>query len=173
MSRSGPGTIVQICFVVDDIDAAMATWTGTRGAGPFFLLRHFADPRARYRGREVPLDISLAMGQLGPLHVELIQPHGNLPNVYRDMYPPGTSGFHHTCTAITDLDTARAELEAGGATVGMELTFGETPVVYMDTRSSVGHMTELVRADRQILALYDRVATAAHDWDGTDPVRSL
>ncbi len=30
--------MVQAGYLVDDLDAAMAHWTGTLGAGPFFVL---------------------------------------------------------------------------------------------------------------------------------------
>ena len=35
-----PHPIVQMCWVVDDMEAAAVQWVKTMGAGPFFLLPH-------------------------------------------------------------------------------------------------------------------------------------
>lgn len=71
------GEIVQINFVVDDIDVAMKSWLATKQTGPFLVLRHVDDLPVTYRGRKTDLDISIAFAQLGSIHVELIQQHND------------------------------------------------------------------------------------------------
>ena len=42
---------MQLCWVVPDIHAAMASWTRTAGVGPFFYFEDVTFEDGRYRGR--------------------------------------------------------------------------------------------------------------------------
>ncbi len=127
------GEIVQINFVVDDIDVAMKSWLATKQTGPFLVLRHVDDLPVTYRGRKTDLDISIAFAQLGSIHVELIQQHNDGPSVYRDVFGPSQGGFHHICTPVEDFEAARQGYLDDGFEIGMDLEFGGTPVAYVDT----------------------------------------
>lgn len=167
------GEMVQMSFVVDDLDKAISSWLSTKRTGPFFVLRHVDNLPVKYRGEDSPLDISIGFAQMGPVHIELIQQHSSEDSVYRDVYTAGTGGFHHICIPVEDINVTCQDYLDQGFPVGMSLEFGGTPVVYMDTTSAIGCMTELVRADPNILALYRQIADAAVDWVGRDPVRDL
>src|ERR1700710_920751 len=78
-------SIVQMCFIIADLDAAMASWIETIGAGPFFAQKNLNVP-TEYRGKPSFIDVSAAFGQAGAMQVELIEVHGDNPSVYRDMY---------------------------------------------------------------------------------------
>ena len=54
-----------------------------------------------------------------------------------------------------------------------ESALGGVRVVYLDTRSTTGLMTELVQRNPLFDGLRALVAQAAVDWDGTDPVRTI
>ncbi|MEO6716059.1 MAG: VOC family protein, partial [Novosphingobium sp.] len=63
---------MQMCWVVPDLDAAIAQWLRQTGAGPFFVFEdvHFTD--SHYRG--APADIPphrAAIGQHGDMQIEL------------------------------------------------------------------------------------------------------
>lgn len=167
------GMVVQICFIVDDLDIAMKMWTDTIGAGPFFAekeLRVAVD----YRGTPSFLEINVGLGQIGAIQLELIEVVGDRPSVYRDMFPePGTGGFHHVAVFVKDIDKEIADLVSAGHSLGARGYFAGTPFAYMDTRSTTGFFTELYQDDEGMRAFYDKVAQAARGWDGSDPVRPL
>jgi hypothetical protein len=59
--------------------------------------------------------------------------------------------------------------EAGRMTAAaMDLT-----AVFIDTVSDYGHFIELYEAKPAVTMLYDAVAQAAKDFDGSDPVRAM
>ena len=60
------------------------------------------------------------------------------------------------------------ELAATGTVAGSGATFA-----YVDTSPVLGHMTELLTYSDDIRGLFDMVAAASVDWDGSDPKRSL
>ena len=48
-----------------------------------------------------------------------------------------------------------------------------TEFAFVDTVATQGHMTEIYERSRGLLGFYEMVRTAAEDWDGSDPVRTL
>lgn len=170
----GDGKIFQNCYVVDDLDAAMDHWITTIGAGPFFVKRKLDNLDIAYRGEPSGIDIDFALGQAGPIHIELIQDNSKNPTVYNDMYPKGSGGgFHHVGMLAKDFDAAVAAYEAAGFPRGMIGMFGSTPFAYMDTRASVGFFAEFHQDTPEIRSLFDRVAAAADGWNGERPVRPM
>lgn len=63
-SRGAGLPIVQVAWVVDDLERAMSQWL-KRGVGPFFTL-DVDLPNVLYRGQPSSLIMSLAMAQAGP-----------------------------------------------------------------------------------------------------------
>lgn len=167
------GDIVQICFIVEDLDAAMKHWTETVGAGPFFAQRDLKVP-VEYRGTPAFLDIHVGLGQAGTIQIELIEIISTAPSVYTDMFPePKSSGFHHVAVFVKDIEKEIAAMVADGHSMGARGDFAGTPFAYMDTRSTVGIFTELYQDDEGMRSFYRKIADAAKDWDRSDPVRPL
>src|SRR6202023_1892387 len=53
--------VMQMCYLVPDIHAAMSLWVTKLNVGPWFLLNHFTGTDPKYRGRDCKADVSLAM----------------------------------------------------------------------------------------------------------------
>lgn len=106
--------------------------------------------------------------------LELVQQEDNGPSPFRDLYGPGQQGIHHLACFVEDLDSAIVGFEQRGlplaararATLGTEFAF-------IDATAQLGHMIELYVPDEGLTGFYDFVKTAAMDWDGRDPVRTL
>lgn len=165
--------IVQNAYVVDDLGWSIDVWIDNLGAGPFFV-KPKLQLTVKYRGQDTPLDIDIALGQVGSVQIELIKINRTQDNVYSDTYPDGvTCGFHHVAIFPGDVDAAIAAYEGRGYPVAMDLMFGPTRVVYMDTRTDMGCMTEFYEDTPDIRSLYKKVADAAVNWDGSDRSRPL
>lgn len=170
----GDGCVLQNCYVVEDLEKAIDHWVKTIGAGPFFIMRKLDNLKIDYRGSPSSLDIDFALGQAGPVHIELIQDNSKNPTVYSDMYPKGSGGgFHHVGMLAKDFDAAVAAYERAGYPRGMTGVFGTTPFAYMDTRASVGFFSEFHEDTAEIRAFFAKIAAAAENWDGSDPVRPM
>jgi len=163
----------QMGWVVDDVDRAMEQWLKTTEIGPFYVMRHLQLP-ITHRGKPSELDFSIAMGQVGGMMVELIQQHNDAGSAYRDAVPPGTDAMHHVCAITEDLDADLAHFKRLGLEVAHEGSFGPLRFVYVDTRPTIGCMTELLPPDEANDALFAQVAKAGAEWDGvTDPIRTV
>jgi hypothetical protein len=167
------GPVMQMAWVVNDLEAAMRRWIEQQGAGPFFVMRHCPVTNVRYRGRPATVDMDVAMAQSGGVQIELIQQHDDLPSCYRDMYRQGEEGFHHICYVVDDLPGALAHFARHDMPPAIEGNFGHVSFAYVDSRPGIGCMTELVGRHPDIEAFFRKVADAAVDWDGRDPIRYL
>ena len=165
---------VQTCFVVPDIEAAMRQWLRAGSTGPFIVMAHVAPSNGLYRGRPAPLEMSCAFAQAGEMQIELIEQHSDGPSVYRDMFPAGTGGFHHLCYwADGTIGEEVEHFRARGIEAGYLASFGALDFGYFDARAQLGCFIEVLEREPGTVALFEMVADAAKDWDGSDPVRYL
>jgi methylmalonyl-CoA/ethylmalonyl-CoA epimerase len=166
----------QISWVVDDLDAAVQQWQQTARIGPFFQGAHVGGifTEARHRGRPFELDMSIAVAQAGPVQIELIKQHGAAPSPYRDAFAEGESGLHHIGGFVDDVEAECRNYQEHGFDVVMTgMVAGQTPAAYVDTRATLGCMTELMGRSDFVGAIHAAVAAAAADWDGSDPIRDF
>lgn len=165
-----PGTIVQLGYVVADIEQAALAWAA-RGAGPFFVIdTAFHD--VSHRGRPARFPLTTAHGQLGDLQIELMLQVDDEPSVVRERFAAGETGLHHVAGFTDDLEgSLREHIAAGHATAMRATSEYGLRIAFVDTVAAYGHMWELYEQHAPTHAFFDRVAAAARDWDGKDPVR--
>jgi hypothetical protein len=103
----------------------------------------------------------------------LIQQHDDGPSQYRDSVPAGHNAMHHVAAFSDDLDADLAYYERIGVEVAFSGLVAGTRVLYFDTHSSIGCMTELVERTPSIEELFGLIAEAGATWDGSEPTRLL
>lgn len=165
---------MQMCWVVPDLDTAIAGWLKTTGAGPFFVFEDVHFENSNYRG--APADIAphrAAIGQHGDMQIELICPTGSGPGIWSDVVSPGGFGFHHTGLYCEDYDVERAAYLEAGHVVAFEGLMMGAKTCYIDTLPTLGFMTELITANPVAAEVFATFRKAAENWDGSDPVRTL
>jgi hypothetical protein len=164
--------VIQMAYIVPDIDAAMRSWSENLKVGPWFLLDSFTGVDPMYRGAPSQADVKLAMGFAGHMQIELIQPKDEHPSVYREVRDGRGWGFHHygmaTRTFQADLDRYESK--------GYELAFlcgvpTGGSVGYLDTKGELPGMLELIEVGDTMESLFTKFYLASVGWDGTDPVR--
>ena len=169
------GGVVQTAFVVADIHASIAHFQRDCGAGPFFLLDHFLGEGQVYRGEPSRADVAIAMGYVGHMQIELIQPLDNEPSVYRETIEKRGHGFHHFGLAFPDVDAALPDYLARGHTLAFRApvpTGGS--VAYLESADPAAPgFIELIPANEGMNTLFTSQWQASQNWDGTRPVRSF
>jgi Glyoxalase/Bleomycin resistance protein/Dioxygenase superfamily len=168
--------IIQIAFIVEDIQAAMPIYQKRLNIGPWYLFEHFAFKYLKYRGEESKLDITLALGNSGHMMFELIQQNDDLPSVYKDVQKARGWGFHHFAVAAKpdEYDSVVKEYQAQGYGLALD---GAVAVgaraAYLDTLSDLPGMIEVIEVTPAVEGLFTHIHQASVGWDGTDPVRVL
>jgi Glyoxalase/Bleomycin resistance protein/Dioxygenase superfamily len=163
--------VVQIAYVVKDIQKAMRQWAEDLKIGPWFLLPGFRGVEPLYRGRPSEMEADLAMSFAGHMNIELIQQRNDAPSVYRDLLGDG-QGFHHWGIATRDFDRELEKYKKKGDELAF---FSKVPsggrVGYLDTKGRLPGMIELIELGADFEATFNRFYRASIGWDGQDPVR--
>jgi catechol 2,3-dioxygenase-like lactoylglutathione lyase family enzyme len=168
------GEIMQLAFVPADFDAALAFWTDTMGAGPFFALDHVALDDVKYRGEAAVIDFSMVIGYWGDLQIELIRQHNDAPSIYKSWRDEGREGLHHVCILVDDMAAARTVCAEAGAIVAQEARVpGGGEVIYVDTGGGPGTMVEILKSSPGGREFFAMMREAARGWDGSEPLRRL
>jgi Glyoxalase/Bleomycin resistance protein/Dioxygenase superfamily len=168
------GPVVQNAFVVRDIEAAVAYWSGTIGVGPFYLLEHIPFGAVYFRGAPLRLDMSVAVAQWGATQIELIVQHDESPSIYSEFLARHGEGLQHLGVMTASLDAHLERLRPlgiepvqwGATTTGMRFA-------YVNTDRHAGGMIELIETGPAVEAFFAKVRGAAAGWDGSRPLRRL
>lgn len=166
--------VIQMAYVVEDINKAMEMWVKKLNVGPWFLLDSFTGVDPKYRGKPTDNSVAIAMSFAGHMMVELIQEQNRAPSVYREIIEKRGYGFHHWGIATKDFDRSVAEYQSSG----YELAFlAGVPtggrVGYMDTTRDLPGMVELIELGAAFNPVFSRFYSATIGWDGKDPVRAF
>ena len=168
------GTVMQMAYVPQDVEAALTYWTQTMGVGPFFRLEHVALEQTRYRGQAVCVDFSMLLGYWGDIQIELIQQHNDAPSIYKAWRDEGREGLHHVCVMVSDMAQARAICAEVGAEVVQEARVGGGgEVIYVDAGGGPGGLIELLSLPQASHDFFAYMREQARTWDGSDPVRTV
>lgn len=167
-----PGTtpLFQHAYLVDDIDAAIDHWHRLFGAGPFVVVEHHRTDRFDYRGTPQEADVSYAFGYLGDLMLQFIVQHDDTPSIYRDMFAPGTGGFHHVGILVSDVHAEVEKYRSMGIEPACTLYADGVDAVYLDTRHLNGCFTELHGDPPHILEAFAGWRRAHERMRAGDPV---
>jgi hypothetical protein len=165
---------LQVAWSVADLDAAVSRWAQAMGAGPFFVRRHLDMTRVSYRGQPCDVDWSIALGQWGPVQVELVEEHSfGSGSPIRDQFGDGVYGLVHVARFVDDPDDIAEGLVVQGCEI-VQVSYDNLErcsAVWVDTRPLLGSMIELFREDPSRRRRYHDIADAAQEWDGRDPLR--
>jgi hypothetical protein len=168
------GTVAQLAYVVEDLEASIEHFIRDLGAGPFFVIDHFLQPGLQtYRGQVSTADVRIAMGFSGQTWFELIQPLDEEPSVYQDAIVRRGYGLHHHGIAFTDVEAALASYQARG---WCECFRSPVPtggdVIYLEGGDSTAPgFIELLPATPGMDAHFTSFWKAAQGWDGMNPIR--
>ena len=159
---------MQLCFVVEDLEAAMANFTATFGAGPWFVSSGFSpgeDPTL-YRGQPAPLETDIALGYAGGMMFELACPRPASRSIFREVADENGFGLHHLGFGVNDFETAMAALAERHVEV---LTTSVTPRGARIAMFAAGSPTNLLHEYIEILPasrrFYAFMQEAARTWD--------
>jgi Glyoxalase/Bleomycin resistance protein/Dioxygenase superfamily len=132
----------QNAYITRDLDAALALFRTQYGFDGFKRME-VTYPLKTPKGSGTA-SVKMALGWIGNVQYELIEPVSGLTDVYVEGLPEKAPlKFHHICMRVPDWDSFRADLERQKRPIVME---GGTPGhllwLYVDARDTVGHYLE-------------------------------
>lgn len=169
------GPIVQLGYVVTDLDAALRHWTQTMGVGPFLVTRRIDYAELNYRGRPIAVENAVALASHRGMQIEIIQQTGGDASMFSDFVARRGGGLHHVCVLTEDLERdLRIWNDRGtGVLMGGRTTAG-IPFAYLDSDpEDQGRVIEIVQPSPGLTRFFARLDNLAENWDGQEPIRWL
>ena len=167
------GPIVQLGYLVPDIERAARHWTERLGIGPFFLIEHTPFTELWYRGRAITADQSAALAQWGDMQIELVQQHDARPCLNNEFAGLERGGLQHLGVMTRSVGDDLKTLASQGIEALQWGAVGEIKFAFLDTGQHDGLLVELIEDCAAIREFFGMVRDAAHDWDGRDPLRRV
>lgn len=163
--------IMQMCWLVPDLEAAIDAWVSSTGVGPFFWFDGVPFTEGRHRGRpaEFP-EVTAAIAYAGDMQIELVHQDNDQPGVFRDLFPDGGTGLHHVALVCEDYERDRDAYLAGGAELAFEGFAGPSRTCWIDTSPTLGLMVELLERSKMRDRFFAHMHEAAQHWDGSEPI---
>lgn len=168
---AGFGDIMQLGYVVEDMDAAIDHWTRVLGVGPFFVSSRVPYAEVQYRGAPCDAETAVALSSHKGMQIEIIQQVAGGPSVFSDFIARTGGGLHHVCALSDDLEADLAAWKARGVDVlqGGHTTAG-VPFAYLDTDpADQGRVLELVQPSDGLRRFFKKIDATAESWDGREP----
>ena len=152
------GPIIQVAWVIEDIDAAESLWGTAFGITKWTRIPdvHFGPDTCTYRGEPADFVVHVSMAYAGDLQLELIQPVSG-DNIYTEFLAAGGPGLHHVCFETIDVDAAVAEAAKAGMPVVQEgsMADGAIRFAYVDGSAGGAPYIELATLSRDMRAFFD------------------
>ena len=160
------GPIMQMGFIVEDMDVAIDFWTKKMNVGPFIKLEGIELIDQYYKGKPADLDFSGALSYSGSMQIELIKQHCDTPSLYNEYVNNEKGGLHHLCCLTQDIENDIRILESQGY---INLQGGKTQdngqFAYLDTPERERPIFELTQLSEGGLSFFAMVEEAAKNWD--------
>ena len=141
--------LYQIGMVVEDLDRSLERYWHVLGVGPWRVYT-FEQSMARetsYRGRPGNFKMRIAVAQMGPWTLELIQPLEG-ESIYREHLDRAGGGVQHMGIRVDNLEEAVRQAEAMGFQVIQSARghglHGDGGWAYLDTEKEFGVILELI-----------------------------
>ncbi|MFA5570339.1 MAG: VOC family protein [Sphaerochaetaceae bacterium] len=141
--------IAQVAFVVKDLDEAVSHYYEVFGIGPwsFYTYQKPFVKEMSYRGKPANYSMRIALSNIGPMRIELIQ---NLSgeSVYKEFIENHGYGIHHLGVVVDDIEkeilkakSIGIEMIMDGKGFGLD---GDGHYAYLDTEDLIGTTIELI-----------------------------
>lgn len=159
------GPLTQNAFIVADIDAAVAYWTGTIGVGPFFRFPALAFSEGTLHGTPQIPAFKAAIAYSGDLMIELIEPEG--PSIFQEFLDAGGTGVHHNCVLTEDYDAAVAGLTSrGGLVIQSQVVADGSRIAYVQMGGPTPVIIEIAHLTPGVIGLFGMIRKAGANWNG-------
>ncbi len=155
--ESGLGRIGQLGIVVRDIQASMEHYWRDLGIGPWKVYTNGSPPlrNVTYYGRPASYRVRVALAHTESMVFELIQ-YLEGDSIHRDFLAAQGEGIEHVGIYVPNLDEPLSRLRSQGLTVLQSAdglgAIGDGRYAYLDTRSTLGTVLELIQAPSQRVA---------------------
>ncbi len=171
----GFGKVIQVAYLVEDMDEAMEHWVRQLGVGPWTCIRDIR-LEAVYDGVPIELAMHEGLSYVGELQIQLVEPlePDALHSPYRAFVEAGRWGMHHMAFFSEDIerDVERAVAQGFERTCEMRSKDGHR-YFYLRSKAMPEVWIEFLEVYPLLTEIFRDGIAAAASWDGSNPVRNV
>jgi len=142
--------VAQVAILVKDLDKTVENYWTMFGIGPWHFYT-YGKPLVRqmsYHGRPADYKMRIALSQIGPLRIELIEAREG-DSIYADFIKEHGYGVHHLGILVDDMKDALAQTNSAGLNMIQDGSgFGldeDGHYAYLETEETLGVTLELIQ----------------------------
>lgn len=158
-----PGACYQLGFVTNDYNATKAVLMKAYGVSDFFMFENIEFLELKYTGKSVEGRVNVAIGYSGETQIEIVEPLGG-NDLYAECLKDREFGLHHIGVLVDDIEDEIQRRKLGQDLVLQSGYVGQEKGIqfaFLDTRSELGILTELVWLSPQVKKTYERLRQRA------------
>ncbi|MFK7898514.1 MAG: VOC family protein [Myxococcota bacterium] len=167
------GRIVQVAYLVEDIETAISNWLAQAGLGPWTWFRNI-ELETDFDGQNFTMHIDEALAYMGNLQIQLVQSLDPVETAtpYQEHLRARRFGVHHSAFFAEDFDATLAQAQAQGfeRTCLMRDKAGFR-YAYCQSSSMPDVWIEFLESYPFLTKIFEEGIAAAANWDGTEPVK--
>ncbi|MCK9564333.1 MAG: VOC family protein [Bacteroidales bacterium] len=168
------GPVMQLGYIVDDIEQVAMEWVKRAGVGPFYLLDGVKMDQYYYRGVRMDVELRLAFAYWGQVQVELIHPLDSADSFYNRALKEAPGKLNHCATVVKgDLDALLDRHNLADRVVHAADMSSGLKFVYLENYLPGGLHLELIQAQESTLHAFEGMRAVAEHWDGKNPIRPM
>lgn len=171
----GFGPVVQVAYLVPDIDRAMEHWVRHLGLGPWTNFRNI-ELATNFDGRDFTLRIHEALAYQGNLQIQLVQSlnDADVSTPYQSWIAAGRYGVHHVAYFIEDVDAdvERARKQGFERVCSMR-DKGGFRYFYLQSSAMPEVWIEFLESSPMLDEIFANGIAEAARWDGSNPIRRI
>lgn len=169
------GDARQIGYFTTDLATSIRFFVENARIGPWFVAANRYLRGVSYRGTTMDVRLSTAHANNGGVQIEIIEPDPSQQSVYSEWMARQGCGtlVHHTAWWVKNYTEAFRLAEARGYEAVLHGRATQGGFAYFQHPAMPEFSFEVTELTPERQAKYDRIALAAAQWDGSDPVRSV
>lgn len=167
------GSIMQLGYVVEDIEQTALEWVERTGAGPFYRLESISLDQYYFRGKKTDLELSLCFGYWNDVQIELIHPLSKSDTLYSRALQDAPGKLNHMATLVPNLDALLDQQQLRDQIVQNGTVPPEQKFVYLENYLPGGLHLELIQSSASTLHVFAMMKELAQHWQEHQPLRPI
>jgi methylmalonyl-CoA/ethylmalonyl-CoA epimerase len=169
MNAHSFGSIGQVAYLVEDIDASVEHWARFSGIGPWTIYKNVSLD-GWWKGQDTTITINVGLSYQDGVQMELIEVTNTGPSPYRREDGSRIIGMHHMAWLTQNFDADVAKAKERGLTQVFRAGNAASKVTYFVSPAEPGILWEFIEVTPMLQAGFDHGVAASRAWDGKDPI---
>jgi catechol 2,3-dioxygenase-like lactoylglutathione lyase family enzyme len=172
MNAQSFGSIKQIAYLVDDLEASVANWTRYSGIGPWTLYKNVT-LAGWWKGQDTTIVMDVGLSYQDELQIEIIRPVSKTISPYQHDDGRTKIGMHHMAWMTDDFDADVAKARSRGLTMCFTASNAASKVAYFENPNEPGILFEFIQVNPVIQQAFDDGVAASRNWDGREAILQI